>query len=313
MSTGCFANAGEYPAKINYRGRDLDVCHNGLVNDLLAIRLPVTGDASLRRYRDGSSREPSVWRVDAESSDGAMSIALGILQMWAETNPQMRFTSICSHAVIPSDAMLCWLSALSNVWVGHTTSPWFSQEALDVRFAAIKRYIAFGIPSVVWITIHPRWDNVKVLQRALELVPPECIIEYHSRASTVRICQFSTSTRGEPAAITVLTRVAAGFMCGGTWRPDEWLPGWQPTATTTISPSTPSMLAAVDANSVAACLRSNTGSAPCSPLVAPVADEPPTALTIKPRGWQLASSPLPHVEDRLNTGRRRPVGALTYS
>lgn len=95
LSAGCFANAGEYPAKSNHRDKDFDVCHNGLLNDLLAVRLPLTGDASLRRYRDGGITEPLVWRVDAESSDGAMSISLGILQMWAETNPQMRFRREC--------------------------------------------------------------------------------------------------------------------------------------------------------------------------------------------------------------------------
>lgn len=70
--------------------------------------------------------------------------------------------------------MLCWLSALSNVWIGHTTSPWFSERELDTRFDAVRRFMGFGIPCVIWITTHPQWDNARVLERALARIihPP---------------------------------------------------------------------------------------------------------------------------------------------
>jgi hypothetical protein len=183
-SAGCYANETEYARQDVNQNRDFDTAQNGITNDALSIRLPVTGNASLRRYglrgRDG---ERPVWRVDSESADGAMSIALGNLQVFAEANPEMRFVSICSHAVRPSNAMLCWLGALSNIWVGSTVSGWLDPGELDHRFRAIERFISYDIPSVVWITTHPTWDNQSVLERALTLVPPERIIEYPLRGT----------------------------------------------------------------------------------------------------------------------------------
>ena len=93
----------------------------------------------------------------------------------------MRFLTICSHAAEPSEAMLCWLAALRNAWVGHSTSAWFHPEETDHRFAQIRRFLAFGIPSVIWITTHPEWDNQPILDRALDLVPPQNIVEYPLR------------------------------------------------------------------------------------------------------------------------------------
>jgi hypothetical protein len=178
-SRGCFSNLNEHAIHQDSQAQDFDVIHNGLVNGLLSIRLPVTGSASLDRYtRRREFRQAAALRVDAESADGAMSIGLGILQVWAENNPRLRFTTICSHAVWPSNAMLDWLASLPNVWVGHTVSAWFGPDELDHRFACLDRYLDFGIPSAVWISTSPRWENGPVVQRALQRVPPAAIIEY---------------------------------------------------------------------------------------------------------------------------------------
>lgn len=176
---GCFSTVAQSPRYDDSSPLSPSVVHNGLTNDLLKITLPVTGSADLSRYKPRDRQyDPMVWRVDAESADGAMGIALGNIQMWAESNPHMRFLTICSHAVSPSDAMLCWLAGLRNVWVGTTVSAWFDQVELDHRFAAVQRFLDFGIPSVIWITSAPDWDNQPVLERALSLVPPDCVVEY---------------------------------------------------------------------------------------------------------------------------------------
>ena len=84
-SCGCFANVGPFAAKEPNRQKQFCIVHNGLVNNLLDIVLPVTGDASLDRYHPRQPHgQPLTWRVDAESADGAMSVALGNLQMWSE-------------------------------------------------------------------------------------------------------------------------------------------------------------------------------------------------------------------------------------
>lgn len=174
----CYANWTRWARLERPRRGGFDVASNGLVNDLMKIRIPKDGDPSLERY------DQDHWRVDAESTDGALSIALGIFQTLAEKNPTHRLFTLCSHAVRPSDEMLCWLGALRNCWTGHTVSGWLSSEELDVRFEAIERFISFGIPCVIWIVTHATWNNTPPLKRALKLVPPERIIEAPYRYGT---------------------------------------------------------------------------------------------------------------------------------
>ena len=164
---GCFAN--------HAAAAGFSIINNGWKNDLLRVQLPSSREASLRRY------DRELWRVDAESADGSMSIALGLIQMWAESNHDKWFTTICSDFFYPSESMLCWLAALPNVWVGHTVSAWFSEEELNVRFGAIERFLAHGVPTTVWLTTDPDWGNRQVLQRALSLVGADQIIEYPHR------------------------------------------------------------------------------------------------------------------------------------
>jgi hypothetical protein len=149
-----------------------------LVNDLLTIRLPRDPETALASLagRKGCPL-PEFWRVDAESSDGSFSIALGLIQRLAELNPDMRFTTISSDYFRPSDMMLAWLAELPNVWVGHTVSAFFTHDDLDSRFGSIARYIEAGVPTAVWVTTHWNWDNQAVLDRVLDLASPEQIIE----------------------------------------------------------------------------------------------------------------------------------------
>lgn len=166
---GCFANEGKVAARSRRIG--FDVARNGLVNDALLVRLPKSGRRSLARY------DQDLWRVDSESADGSLGVALGLLQGWAEENPQAWFFTICSHAVRPSDGMLAWLTTLRNAWCGHTVSASLSPEELDVRFEAIRRFLDWDIPAVLWIATRVDWDNEAVLRRARALVPDELIIE----------------------------------------------------------------------------------------------------------------------------------------
>jgi hypothetical protein len=127
-----------------------------------------------------------MWRVDAESTDGALSVSLGVFQAWAEANPDHRLMTICSHQFSPSDEMLAWLSALRNAWTGHTVAAaGLSPEEVDMRFASIRRFLDWGVACAVWIVTHPTWDNQSVLDRVLELVPPEAIIEAPYRFRTL--------------------------------------------------------------------------------------------------------------------------------
>lgn len=109
---------------------------------------------------------------------------LGLLQVWAESSLGKWLFTICSHSVRPSDEMLAWLSALPNIWVGHTVSAWLSSDELEVRLRAIERFIAWGIPSAVWIATRDEWDNAAVLERARGLVPDDLIIEVPYRCGT---------------------------------------------------------------------------------------------------------------------------------
>jgi len=176
--SSCYANWTRWARQRRSRDGHFDVAVNGLTNDLMRIGIPRDGDASLARY------EQRQWRVDAESTDGALSIALGIFQVWCEANPEHRLFTLCSHAVRPSDEMLCWLAAMRNCWTGHTVSGGLSSEELGVRFGAIERFISFGIPCVIWLVTHRTWNNDEPSRRALELVPPERIIEAPYRHGT---------------------------------------------------------------------------------------------------------------------------------
>ena len=176
-TTGCFAATNQYTIHGDIIG-SYDICTNGWQNNLLTLRLPKNGDFRLDADPAWGPIGRRIWRVDSESSDASLSISLGLLQMWAESNPDHLFFGISANYFEPSSAMLRWLAALPNVWVLHSVSAWLSPDELDSRFQAIERFIAFGVPTAISIVTSPDFaDNEAVLERALKLVPAERIVQ----------------------------------------------------------------------------------------------------------------------------------------
>lgn len=175
--SGCYGNYSEWAHQPENVAKNFNVIHNGVLNDLGGIRIPTNGGDLGRLLGTRPDGQPHKARTDAETADGSLSLALGIVQSWAEQNPDVHFMSIASMYVRPSDAMLEWAAALPNLWVGVTVSGWFSEAENEARFAALQRLIEFGIPTVVWIASHPDWDNGPVVRRAVKLVGRDRIIE----------------------------------------------------------------------------------------------------------------------------------------
>lgn len=175
--TGCFAADTAYANHKELRGI-YDICLNGLSNGLQKLNLPRNGSFALNADSAWGPTGRRIWRVDSESSDASLSIATGLLQMFAEQNERHLFYGISSNYFYPSDAMLRWLAALENVWVLHSVSAWFDPAETDMRFAAIERFLEFGVPTAVSIVTDPAWSgNVAILDRALKLVAPEAVSE----------------------------------------------------------------------------------------------------------------------------------------
>lgn len=147
-----------------------DIIRNGLTNDLLRIQIPTDGKRRLSAHKfplhDGL---PLLWRMDAEAADGSMSIALGLFQAVAEANPDMGFTTVCSHNFLVEEEMLCWLASLGNVWVAHSVSGWLSKEEADLRFDSIRRFTDAGVRSVIFLVTSRRWPSSETRKRALRL------------------------------------------------------------------------------------------------------------------------------------------------
>jgi hypothetical protein len=174
--SGCFANHNKYAGFRRTQG-PYNVIFNGVLNDDVRIRLPKNGGDLGRLLGPRQDGQPHTVRIDAESADGSLSLALGVAQSWAEANPNVYFTTIASMYFSPSDEVLRWAAALPNLWVGGTVSGWFSAAENAARFAAIDRFIEFGIPMVVWVATHPEWDNDGIIKRAKQLVGEDRIIQ----------------------------------------------------------------------------------------------------------------------------------------
>ena len=182
---GCYVDG--FACKKRAEFVDSQVIENGISNSILRITLPEDGNPCL----DGHIPTDRVgdimaWRVDCESSTGDLSISLGLLQGWCESNPTHRFATICANHFQPSDAMMAWLAALDNVVVGHSVSAWFSAEELEARFDAIQRFLDWGIPTVIWVVTDSDWANEPVLERAIGLVGADRVIQEPHRLSANR-------------------------------------------------------------------------------------------------------------------------------
>lgn len=183
---GCFANCTEFARQHQNKQRGYNVAFNGAINNCAKIRLPRGEDFVLPPpYLHDPLTQPKLYRVDGESTDGSLSISLGLFQRFAEANPDYIFQTFCSNYFRPSDEKLNWLASLPNCWTIHTLSGWFLHDErgelltdeFESRLSAIIRFIAFGVPVAISICTRPDWNNDEVLRRALELVPPDRIIE----------------------------------------------------------------------------------------------------------------------------------------
>jgi len=181
-TASCYANWTRHANRMRAIDPTWDVSRNGLVNPHIHIRLPSDGRPDLSRYRR------QLWRMDAESADGAMSLGLGIVQAWAERNPAKRFLTICSHHVRPSDEMLAWAAALGNLWVGTTLSGWFDRSESDIRLESLARLLRFGVPSVAFVVTHWYWSkrSQEIAREAVSLLSPDRVIEVPYRTGVAR-------------------------------------------------------------------------------------------------------------------------------
>jgi len=181
-TAACYANWTRHANRMRAIDPTWDVSRNGLVNPHMHIRLPADGRPDLSRYRR------QLWRMDAESADGAMSLGLGIVQAWAERNADKRFLTICSHHVRPSDEMLAWAAALANLWVGTTLSGWFDRSESDMRLESLARLIRFGVPSVAFVVTYPYGTarSEAIAEEAVGLLSPDRVIEVPYRTGVAR-------------------------------------------------------------------------------------------------------------------------------
>jgi len=153
----------------------------------LKVQLPADHYARLHEYRSPDAGTPLLWQVNAEGPDGCAAIALGILQVLAEANPEMGFTTTCSHGVYVPDVMLNWLASLDNVWVLHVvcgvldTDEYVRRfEQLQRvgdddkenarRFEQLKRFRDAGVPTAALIVTGDEWQNSLLRKRAAQLL-----------------------------------------------------------------------------------------------------------------------------------------------
>ncbi len=170
---GCYCNG---PCGMPYLPTEIpsNIVLNGLSNDLFRIQIPRDGSRRLNaRHFPVRKDFPMLWRVDAEAADGSMSIALGLFQAIAEANPDMGFTTVCSHNFLVEEEMLCWLASLDNVWIAHSVSGWLAKEEADIRFEAIHRFRDAGLRNVIFHTTSARWNNSETRKRALRVFEKE--------------------------------------------------------------------------------------------------------------------------------------------
>jgi len=122
--------------------------------------------------------DPPLWRIDSAGGDGSSSIALALIQRYAEATPGQWFFTLASHAFAPTDEALEWMASLGNAWVLHGLSGSLSEDEVDLRLRSLERYLDAGVPSVAHVVTGGNSDDGPVLARALDLLgSPEFIIQ----------------------------------------------------------------------------------------------------------------------------------------
>jgi len=183
---GCFGGGSEFARQHNVRQQGFNIALNGAINSCLKIRLPRSGNYTLPPpvLRNPRTQE---WlcRADSETTDGSLSIALGIYQRFLAANPGMKFLTFLSHYFWLSDQTLAELAVLENHHVIHSLSGWFLhntrdgiiRDDYDNRLLNIGRFEAAGVRGSIGVCTHPEYDNQQVLSDALQIMPRERIFE----------------------------------------------------------------------------------------------------------------------------------------
>lgn len=183
---GCFGGGSEFARQHNVRQHGFNIVLNGAINSCLKIRLPKNENYTLP---PPVLRNPLVqeWlcRADSETTDGSLSIALGIYQRFVAANPGMKFLTFLSHYFWLSDQTLAELAVLENHHVIHSLSGWFLhntrdgiiRDDYDNRLLNIGRFEAAGVRGSIGVCTHPEYDNQQVLNDALQIMPRERIFE----------------------------------------------------------------------------------------------------------------------------------------
>lgn len=139
----------------------------------LTVQLPADHGPRLYEWSSPAVGTPLLWRVNAEGVDGAAAIALGLLQTLAEANPDMGFTTTCSHGVHVPGLMLDWLASLRNIWVQHVFCGKLDEPGKkenDRRFKQLSRFRDHGVPTVALIVTGAEWQNSLLRKRAAHLL-----------------------------------------------------------------------------------------------------------------------------------------------
>lgn len=177
----CYANETVYARKNTWSG--FNIIHNGMDNQYFHINIPASKNYKLNTLK--------IWRIDSETSDMSLGLALGLAEPWIEANQDKFFTGISSDYFFVPAKELKKLAQYDNLVVGHTISIWFGEDDLENRFEQIERYCDYGVNTMVWVVTKPEWVELRkdyrkqqaMVKRALKLVDKTQIIEvpFHYR------------------------------------------------------------------------------------------------------------------------------------
>lgn len=182
---GCYANLTIHAEFRKGKEVPYNVIYNGLLpgtESWFKVKVPKNYDLSMYPRRN--------WRVDSETSTACLSLALGLMQRFAEANPSKRFTGISSDYFFVPDEALSWAARCGNIVVGHTVSSWFSPDDLHNRIEQALRFQRLGVPTVLWVATNPEWDEAnpesrRLVDAAVGLFNPCQMIEvpYHDHGT----------------------------------------------------------------------------------------------------------------------------------
>ena len=147
-----------------------NVIENGWHNDFAKCYYPDTFKLGDRKLK--------LWRVDYESADGSMSVALGLFQRFAQDNPYRKFVTISAMYTRPEDKQLESLAKLKNAVVGVTFSAWHDDKDLLQRYNEYLRWKETGVNMYPVCVHYKDWDNQPVIDMVNQLATNPLDIVY---------------------------------------------------------------------------------------------------------------------------------------